>query len=198
MPPTSEVRPSVGVAVDGLDDFVRGLRRADRDLANQMRAVFNDSTELVARIARARVPRRSGRLAASILPRSTQRQGRVKMGTPKRVPYAGWIEFGGTIVHQGPSHHHGLTVRKATTRLLERDVGGVARLRRRSVIAAGGMRLGRSTDRLAGSGAHLIHRPYRPDGRYLFPLADDVTVQRAVQSAMDAGVDRLMRDAGLA
>lgn len=43
------------------------------------------------------MPHRSGRLAASIKPASTQRTGQVAYSSPTRVPYAGWIEFGGMI-----------------------------------------------------------------------------------------------------
>lgn len=42
------------------------------------------------------VPRRTGRLASSIRPASTQRTGQVAYSSPTRVPYAGWIEFGGS------------------------------------------------------------------------------------------------------
>lgn len=43
------------------------------------------------------MPHRSGRLAASIKPASTQTTGQVAYSSPTRVPYAGWIEFGGAV-----------------------------------------------------------------------------------------------------
>lgn len=43
------------------------------------------------------MPVRTGRLAASIKPASTQRAGRVGYSSPTKVPYAGFIEFGGSV-----------------------------------------------------------------------------------------------------
>lgn len=61
-----------------------------------MRLAFNEAAKHVVSRAASRVPRRSGDLARSIKPASTQRVGRVAA----TVPYAGWIEFGGKI--EGP------------------------------------------------------------------------------------------------
>lgn len=98
------------IVVTGLSDFVRGLRAADRELPREFRRMLNQAAERVAETA-ARLaepqfitPRseRTGNLLKSIKPASTQREGRVKMGTPKRVPYAGWWEFGGSRPHDRP------------------------------------------------------------------------------------------------
>lgn len=97
---------TVVVRVEGLDELRRALRAAGRDLPRELKAILNEAGGLIATATRLRVPVRSGRLAASIRPRSTQREGRVQMGTPARVPYAGWIEFGGTIRHHGTRHQH--------------------------------------------------------------------------------------------
>lgn len=43
------------------------------------------------------MPVRSGRLAASIKPALTQRQGKVAYTSPTSVPYSGFIEFGGAV-----------------------------------------------------------------------------------------------------
>lgn len=43
------------------------------------------------------MPRRTGKLAASIQPASTQKTGRVAYSQPASVPYAGFIEFGGAV-----------------------------------------------------------------------------------------------------
>jgi phage gpG-like protein len=62
-----------------------------------MRQVFNDAAKHVVGRAQPRVPVRTGRLAASIQPASTQRTGRVAYTRPGSVPYAGFIEFGGRV-----------------------------------------------------------------------------------------------------
>lgn len=85
----------------GLVEFQRALRQADRQLAIDLRHGLNEAAQIVDDAATARVPKRTGRLAASIRPLSTQREGRVVMGTVKRVPYAGWIEFGGNKRNKG-------------------------------------------------------------------------------------------------
>jgi hypothetical protein len=66
-----------------------------------MRVVFNQAAKHVVSEARPNVPVRSGRLAASLKPLSTQRAGRVAYGTAGRVPYAGWVEFGGQTGRPG-------------------------------------------------------------------------------------------------
>lgn len=58
---------------------------------------FNDAAKHVVRRAQPRVPTRTGRLAGSIQPASTQRTGAVAYARPASVPYAGFIEFGGAV-----------------------------------------------------------------------------------------------------
>lgn len=66
-----------------------------------MRIVFNDAARHVVDRAQPQVPRRSGKLAASIKPMSTQKTGRVGYGTYNAVPYAGFVEFGGQVGRPG-------------------------------------------------------------------------------------------------
>lgn len=87
------------VRIDGLRDFQRALRHADRDLPKQLRKAWNEIAEDVAEEARRRVPVDTGRLRDSIRPHSQQRYGQVAMGRSS-VPYAGWIEFGGRRPHE--------------------------------------------------------------------------------------------------
>lgn len=88
----------VGIRIQGLNDFVRVLRDVDKELPKEVRKGFNVAAEIVAADARLRVPVRTGALRASIRASSTQREARVTMGSAK-VPYAGWIEFGGKVRH---------------------------------------------------------------------------------------------------
>lgn len=62
-----------------------------------MRVAFNEAAKHVVSRATPQVPRRSGRLAASMRPMSTQRTGRVAYGTVNQTPHAGFIEFGGRV-----------------------------------------------------------------------------------------------------
>lgn len=86
----------ITISVLGLKEFRRELRAADAQLPRELRKVFNVASTVVRTDAAARVPKRSGALAGSIRARSTQSEGRVVMGKA-RVPYAGFIEFGGRV-----------------------------------------------------------------------------------------------------
>ena len=90
----------VQVKVEGMWEFRKALRAVDTEFPKQLRKGLNTVAEQVADEAATRVPVRSGGLKASIRPLSTQSEGRVVMGRA-RVPYAGWIEFGGTISPRG-------------------------------------------------------------------------------------------------
>lgn len=86
----------IKIQILGLREFRRQLRAADAQLPRELRKVFNTAAAAVVGEAKAQVPRRSGALAGSIRARSTQTSGQVVMGTT-RVPYAGFIEFGGHV-----------------------------------------------------------------------------------------------------
>lgn len=90
----------VKIKVEGMWEFRKALRAVDTDLPKLLRKGLNTVAEQVADETASRVPVRSGALRDSIRPLSTQSEGRVVMGRA-RVPYAGWIEFGGTISPRG-------------------------------------------------------------------------------------------------
>lgn len=87
---------TIAVRVDGLNEFQRAVRNADRQLAIELRKGLNEAATVVATAARPNVASRSGRLRASLKAQSTQREGRAVMGSTS-VPYAGWWEFGGAV-----------------------------------------------------------------------------------------------------
>jgi hypothetical protein len=87
---------STAIRIEGLREFQAALRKMDKGLPRQIRIVLNETADLVASPAKARVPRRSGRAAASIRVASSQREAKVK-GGGGRVPYYGWLEFGGAV-----------------------------------------------------------------------------------------------------
>lgn len=86
--------------VEGFAEFRRALKSVDTKWPKELRKGLNEVAEIVADEAATRVPERSGNLKRSIRERSTTKEGRVAMGGG-RVPYAGWIDFGGTIRPRG-------------------------------------------------------------------------------------------------
>lgn len=105
MPPINDINARVntgrgGVRIIGAAALNQSLRDVHKKLPKEMRAAFNEAARHVVGRARTKVPVHSGRLFSSIKPASTQRTGRVAMTPASRVPYAGWIEFGGRI--EGP------------------------------------------------------------------------------------------------
>ena len=59
-----------------------------------MRGANKEAAEVVAKDARSRAPKLSGRLAKSIKAQASTRSAYVKAGTAARVPYAAVQEFG--------------------------------------------------------------------------------------------------------
>lgn len=87
----------VVVQVEGLGEFRKALRDADRALGTALRKGLNEAGDVIVHDVRPDLPHKTGRLAASLRAQSTQREGRVVLGSA-RVPYAGFVEFGGRIV----------------------------------------------------------------------------------------------------
>ena len=84
------------IRVDGLREFTRSLKALDAAAPKAQRKALNDAAEIVLGYARPRVPKRSGRAAASLKPRSTQTAVRVAAGG-SRAPYYPWLDFGGRV-----------------------------------------------------------------------------------------------------
>lgn len=89
----STVKP---IKVNGLLEFQAALKAMDGESQKQIRVALNSAAELVVAGASRRVPRRSGKAAASVRAMSSQREARV-MGGSKKVPYYGWLDFGGRV-----------------------------------------------------------------------------------------------------
>lgn len=84
-----------GIKIEGLRELQKEIRRLeDQDLKKALRTANKDAAQIVADEAQNTVPRRSGRLAASIKAKGGQRDATVKAGTGSRVPYAAPIHFG--------------------------------------------------------------------------------------------------------
>jgi hypothetical protein len=89
-------RTSGAVRIDGLAAFNRALKRLDKGLPKAVRLALNDASQVVVHEAVPRVPRRTGRAAASVKAKSTTKLARVAAGNA-RVPYFPWLDFGGKV-----------------------------------------------------------------------------------------------------
>jgi hypothetical protein len=85
------------VKVDGLAEFRRDLRRLDRESLGQIRDSLKEAADIVARRAALLAPRRTGALAASYKPFTAGNRA----GVRSNLPYAGVVEYGGTIRPRG-------------------------------------------------------------------------------------------------
>lgn len=81
------------VEVSGLRQFRRALATSEKALPRELRKGLNEVGRIVVADARPRVPVRSGRLAATMRPLSTQTEGRVVLGSA-RTPYAQAVYWG--------------------------------------------------------------------------------------------------------
>lgn len=82
------------VTVTGLREFSRAVRRLDAEAAKAIRVALNGCATLLIDRARPKIPRRTGRAAASLKASSTRTAVRIKIGGP-RAPWYPWLDFGG-------------------------------------------------------------------------------------------------------
>lgn len=129
------MRPTI--AVSGLKEFSKGLRQLDAELPKGLRIALNDAVTLVIDYARPKIPRRSGRAAATLKAKSTRTQARISMGG-SRAPYMPWLDFGGKVgpkksverpfLKDGRYVYKGLAERRGQiTDVMERGIRDVAR-----------------------------------------------------------------------
>ena len=84
------------VRIEGLRELQKALKTMDGQSQKRLRIVLNGAADLVVQAANPRIPRRTGRAAASMRPSSGQREASVKAGGG-RVPYFGFLDFGGNV-----------------------------------------------------------------------------------------------------
>ncbi len=84
------------IEIEGLREFMRSLRDLDKALPKMLRIAGNEAAAIVVDDARGRVPRRSGRAAASVKAKSTRTAVRISSGG-KRAPYFPWLDYGGKV-----------------------------------------------------------------------------------------------------
>jgi phage gpG-like protein len=85
------------VHVDGLRDFRRDLKKTDAEAAKALQRELKEAVGRVSIEAAATAPRKTGTLARSYRPFT---RGNIA-GVRSPLPYAGVIEFGGTITPKG-------------------------------------------------------------------------------------------------
>jgi hypothetical protein len=84
------------ITIEGLSQFIRDVKALDAEIPKMTRKASNAAVEIVLGVARSRVPKRSGRAAASLKAKSTQTAARVAAGG-SRAPYYPWLDFGGRV-----------------------------------------------------------------------------------------------------
>jgi hypothetical protein len=87
--------PAVSTQVLGLSELERGSRLLFGHIDDHASAAFQSTAAQVAALIGNKQPRLTGRLAASATSSRIDHGADVGIGGPG-VPYAGWIEFGGT------------------------------------------------------------------------------------------------------
>jgi hypothetical protein len=84
------------IHVEGLREFQTSLKRLDSDMPKVLRLGLNGVADLVVNDATPRIPTKTGRARKSVRAKSTRTSVRVA-GGGKRVPYYGWLDFGGKV-----------------------------------------------------------------------------------------------------
>lgn len=87
------------IRVEGLREFRRNLKRANRDAPKGIRVASNKAAQIIVDEAKPRVPigpGKGGHAASSIKAASTASAARVSAGG-KRFPYYAWLDFGGRV-----------------------------------------------------------------------------------------------------
>lgn len=84
------------IHIVGFRELSRGLKRMDGELPKMLRLMANDAAQLVVDEAAKQVPVKSGAARKSIKVASTRTAARVQAGS-KKVPYFGFLEFGGSV-----------------------------------------------------------------------------------------------------
>jgi hypothetical protein len=88
--------PQVGIV--GLNAFLRDMKRLSIDtspLNPALRAAGRAAATPIAEVARSTIPRDSGDLSGDVRVTASRTGAAVRMGRSS-IPYAGWVEFGGT------------------------------------------------------------------------------------------------------
>lgn len=97
---------NAGVEVEGLREFLRGLKKLDPELDKAIKTELKGVAEEVASDARQLAPSKSGRARGSIRSGADAR-GPYLAGGKKSVPYFGWLDFGARTPVAGNPRSYG-------------------------------------------------------------------------------------------
>lgn len=92
------------IHVEGLAELRRALGRIDGELPKNLRAKLVPVGQKIANRARQSMPVRSGRAARSVTSGVSGNRAYVQIGKAN-VPYAAWLDFGGTLRPSGGRHN---------------------------------------------------------------------------------------------
>lgn len=84
------------IKIDGLNQFVRNLKKIDADLPKTLRVGFNDAAMIIVDYVQPRIPHVTGKAAASVKVKSTRNSVRVSEGG-NSAPWMPWLDFGGKV-----------------------------------------------------------------------------------------------------
>lgn len=95
------------VNVTGLRELRAALRKVDRSILPELRDGLKDAVEIVAADVRSVMPKDTGAAAASV--RAVAGGNTIYLvGGKARVPYFGWLEFGGKLPDKRPNSKRAL------------------------------------------------------------------------------------------
>lgn len=84
------------VAVEGLAEFNRAMRKVDAQLPSIIKAEFKEVATATAGVIAGKIPKKTGKMAASVKPRSSANYAAIAAYGAK-VPYGRFVDFGGGL-----------------------------------------------------------------------------------------------------
>ena len=90
------------VHITGLRELRAALRQVDKEIAGELREGLKDAVNIISEDVKRQIPSRSGKAAGSV--RAVSSGNTIWLvGGGARVPYYGWLEFGGKLPGKHPA-----------------------------------------------------------------------------------------------
>lgn len=99
--------PGAEINITGLRELRSALRKVDKTILPELREGLKDAVNIVARDVKATMPHKTGRAAASVRATAGGNTIYLKAGGA-RVPYYGWLDFGGKLPDKSVSGAHAM------------------------------------------------------------------------------------------
>jgi hypothetical protein len=122
------------IHVEGLKELRDALHDIDPVLQKTLRVRFKEVGKKVAERARSKMPQKSGRAAKSVKAGATATTAYVSIGKAD-VPYAAWLDFGGTLKPVGGRRNTISRPRIAQGRYLYPAIDEMAPMAQREAVA---------------------------------------------------------------